>query len=164
MEKKTEEAALKLDHNELTEKVKLLEAVVQNMFQNLIRLDREVGELRNINKSKDISEKASIKQLSIKEKEYQSKEETTPKEGKKVTNPKLGEFKEDKLNDHLKCDKCEYSCKKSSFMIKHMNTKHGSDHVEKEYNSTKQENTSTDKNKITGKETKTLKVLQEKSE
>ena len=49
------------------------------MFQNLIRLDREVGELRTINKSKDITEKASIEQLSTKEvniseKEYQNKE------------------------------------------------------------------------------------------
>ena len=65
--------------------MKLLEAVVQNMFQNLIRLDREVGELRTINKSKDITEITSIKQLSIKgvnisEKEYQSKKETTSKE------------------------------------------------------------------------------------
>ena len=79
MEKKMEEAALKVEHNELKEKVKLLEAVVQNMFQNLIRLDREVGELRTINKSKDITEKASIEQLSTKEvniseKEYQNKE------------------------------------------------------------------------------------------
>ena len=85
MEKKMEEAALKVESNELKEKVKLLEAVVQNMFQNLIRLDREVGELRTINKSKDITEITSIKQLSIKEvnileKEYQSKKETTSKE------------------------------------------------------------------------------------
>ena len=89
-----EEAALKVEHNELKEKVKLLEAVVQNMFQNLIRLGREVSELRNINKSKDITEKASIELLSIKEvniseKEHQSKEETTLKEVdivKKVNN------------------------------------------------------------------------------
>ena len=48
-------------------------------------------------------------------------------------------------------------------MIKHMNTKDGSDHVETEHNSTKQENTSTYKlNKITGKDTKTTKVLEEK--
>ena len=119
--------------------------MVQNMFQNLIRLDREVSELRNINISKDITEKASIEQLSIKEvniseKERQSKEETTSKEVdivKKVNNTKLGEFKEDKLNDHLKFDKCDYSGKKSICMMKHMNTKHCSDHVEKIHNSNK---------------------------
>ena len=141
--------------------MKLLEAVVQNMFQNLIRLDREVGELRTINKSKDITEITSIKQLSIKEvnileKEYQSKKETTSKEVdmiKKGNNQKLGEIKEDELNDHLKCDKCDYTCKKSNFMIKHMSTKHCSDHVEKYHNSDKKENTSDEKfDKITGKE------------
>ena len=127
--------------------MKLLEAVVQNMFQNLIRLDREAGELRTINKSKDITEKASTKLLSIKEvtipeKEYQSKEETISKEVgiiKKVNNPKLSNFKEDKLNDHFKCDNCDYSCKKSNLMKKHMNTKHCTDHLEKDHNSDKKE-------------------------
>ena len=165
MEKKMEEAALKVEHNELKEKVKLLEAVVQNMFQNLIRLDREVGELRTINKSKDITEKASTKRLSIKEvtipeKEYQSKEETISKEVdiiKKVNNPKLSNFKEDKLNDHFKCDNCDYSCKKSNVMKKHMNTKHCTDHLEKDHNSDKKENMSNEKiDKITGKD-KTIK-------
>ena len=62
-----------------------------------------------------------------------------------VNNPKLGEFKEDKLNDHLKCDKCDYIGKKSNFMIKRMNTKHCNYHVEKDHNSDKKENTSNEK-------------------
>ena len=48
-------------------------------------------------------------------------------------------------------------------MIKHMSTKHCSDHVEKYHNSDKKENTSDEKfDKITGKD-KTSKMLKEKS-
>ena len=44
---------------ELKEKVKLLEAVIQNVFQNVIRLDTEISELKTKSKSKDITEKTS---------------------------------------------------------------------------------------------------------
>ena len=50
-------------------------------------------------------------------------------------------------------------------MMKHMNTKHCSDHVEKTHNSNKKENKSNDKlGKITGKDEikQTSKVLYEK--
>ena len=30
----------------------------------------------------------------------------------------------DKTNDDLKCEMCEYSCKKRNMLIKHINTKH----------------------------------------
>ena len=80
-------------------------------------------------------------------------------------NGKVVAFEEDKINDYLKYDKCDWSCKKINYMIKHMNTKHCSDHVEKTHNSNKKENTSNDKlDEITDKDEikQTSKVLKEK--
>ena len=80
-----------------------------------------------------------------------------------VNNPKLGEFKEDKLNDHLKCDKCDYIGKKSNFMIKRMNTNHCNYHVEKDHNSDKRRIRQM-KNQIKSQaKIKTSKILKEKS-
>ena len=42
---------------ELKEKVKLIEAVIKNLFQNVIRLDKEISELKTKSKSEDITEK-----------------------------------------------------------------------------------------------------------
>ena len=61
MEKKMEELELKAENSEMKDKVKLLEAVVQKMFVNIIQLEAKVSELKTIIKEKDIIEEASVK-------------------------------------------------------------------------------------------------------
>ena len=50
----------KTEGSELKEKVKPLEAVIQNMFQNVIRLGAKISELKAKTKSKNITEKQLI--------------------------------------------------------------------------------------------------------
>ena len=110
------------------------------MFLNILKIGKEVGELKTVNKSKYIPEKSNIKlkstkEITILEDEYQSKEENIVKDVdtlQKINNTKTVEINEDKLNDNLKHDKCDYSCKKSNTMKKHINTKHCNFYLEKE--------------------------------
>jgi hypothetical protein len=109
-DKKVEEVALKIKDNELNEKVNLLETVVQKMFLNILKLEKEVSELKTLNKSRDIPEKENTEQkvtkdVTILEDEYQSKEETTVKDVdtlQRINNTKTAEINEDKLDDNLK--------------------------------------------------------------
>ena len=78
MEKKMEELELKAENSEMKDKVKLLEAVVQKMFVNIIQLEAKVSELKTIIKEKDIIEEASVKDDII-EAECKSNQEKTNK-------------------------------------------------------------------------------------
>ena len=129
---------------ELKEKVKLLEAVIQNLFQNVIRLDKEISELKTKTKSKNITEKTSDEHKltdtvnSSKEK-CKSKQENIVKEAGTskeviISKPSAVEVKTDNTEQHanLQSDVCEYTCKKKNTMEKHMNIKHNSNHIAKE--------------------------------
>ena len=101
-----------------------MEAVIQNMFQNVIRLDAEISELKAKAKRKDITEKTAVQlestdTVNSSEEKCQSKQEIIVKEVdiiKKViiSKPSKVEVIKDKAEQHddLKCDMCEYMCKK----------------------------------------------------
>ena len=108
MEKKMEELDIKVVNSEMKDKVKLLEAVVQKMFVNIIQLEAKVNELKTVIKDKDMIEEASGKD-DILEAEYKSNQEKQIKTKQNIIN---------------KCDKCNYSCKKINMMKEHMETKH----------------------------------------
>ena len=113
---------LHTEDTELKEKVKLLEAVVQKMFLNVINLEAELN-----NKKITIKDKTIIVESIGEEAECKSKEEKTVMED--GSNKKLPEVevKKDKgkHNQDLKCEICDYSCKKTNMMKKHVNMKHG---------------------------------------
>ena len=96
------------------------------MFQNVIRLDAEISELKAKAKSKDITEKTAVQlestdTVNTSEEKCQSKQEIIVKEVdiiKKVivSKPSTVEVIKDKAEQHddLKCDMCEYMCKKKT--------------------------------------------------
>ena len=112
--------------SELKEKVKLLEAVIQNMFQNVIRLETEISELKTKSKSKDITEKTSDEPKSTdtvnsSEEKCKSKQENIVKEVDTtkeviISKPSAVEVKTDNTEQHanLQYDVCEYTCKKKT--------------------------------------------------
>ena len=101
---------------ELKEKVKLLEAIIQNVFQNVIRLNTEISELKTKSKSKDITEKTSD--------EPKSKDMVNSSEVMEVdttkevlsSKPTAVEVKKDNTEQHayLQWDVCEYTCRKKN--------------------------------------------------
>ena len=105
---------------ELKEKVKHLEAVIQNMFQNVIRLNAKICKLKRKTKIKDITEKTSVElestdTVNSSEEKCQSKQEIIVKKVdtiKKViiSKPSTIEIIKDKAEQHddFKCDVCEY--------------------------------------------------------
>ena len=104
---------------EINEKVKWLEDVGQKMFLNVIKLEAKVKVSPTIPKGKVISEETD-----------KNRQESYEKEDN--TNKKVYSFggKKDKGKQEvdLKCDMCEYTCKKRNKLTKHMNIKH-SDHT-----------------------------------
>ena len=99
------------------------------MFVNVIKLEAEVNELKtkikNINIIKEpvfVSEHTDDR--NIKDAESKSSQETTVYGDDTTAEVKISKNKQ-KMD--LKCDICNYSCKKKSVMKKHMEMKH-SDH------------------------------------
>ena len=107
--------------NELNEKVKMLEAVVQKMFINIVKLEAEVGDLKSKCKTKDITDKTA---LWIFEAKWKEQQENAEKETATAKCPLQDQQDMVKDNDELKCDMCSYRCKKKNILVKHMNTKH----------------------------------------
>ena len=114
--------------NELNEKVKMLEAVVQKMFINIIKLEAEVSDLKSKCKTKDITNETALKIVEAKWKDQQENAEKETVTDKEVIQSKqcLLQAPQDmvKENDELKCDMCNYRCKKKHILVKHMNTMH----------------------------------------
>ena len=113
---------LQPEDTELKEKVKLLEAVVQKFFLNVINLDDELN-----NKKITIKDKAIIVESIGGEAECKSKEEKDVMEDGNNKKPPTFEVKKDKgkHNQDLKFEICNYRCKKMNMMKKHVNMKHG---------------------------------------
>ena len=94
----------------------MLEAVVQKMFLNIIKLEAEVNEL-----------KANTKNII---KETDGKDNLSTKKSSKeniLSSKPLNEIEQkdvSKSNDEFKCEMCEYSTKKRNMLNKHMNSKH----------------------------------------
>ena len=114
------------EDSEMKEKVKLLEAVVQKMFLNVIKLEAEDNELKTKIKNRDIIEEPVFvsehtDNHNIKNAESKSSQERTVNEDDATAAVKIGEGKQ---NMDLKCDLCDYSCKKKNMMKKHMKIKH----------------------------------------
>ena len=116
------------EDSEMKEKVKLLEAVVQKMFLNVIKLEAEVNELKNKIKKDIIEEPVFVSEHTddhnIKDAESKSSQERTVNEDDTTAAVKISEGTQ---NMDLKCDLCDYSCKKKNMIKKHMKIKH-SDH------------------------------------
>ena len=126
-EKKFEALELKVNEMaegcELKEKVKLLEAVFQNLFQNVIRLDTEISELKTKTKSKDSTEKTSDEpkptdMVNSSKEKCKSKQENIVKEADTteeviISKPSAVEVRTINTEQHsnLQCDVCEYTCK-----------------------------------------------------
>ena len=112
--------------SELKENVKLLDAVIQNMFQNVMRLDAEIRELKAKAESKDITDKTALQFISThrvnsSEEKCQSKMEIIAKEVDIVKKVIISKQPTDQAEQHddLKCDMCEYMCKKKKHNKKH---------------------------------------------
>ena len=118
----------KTEGSELKEKVKHLEAVIQNMFQNVVRLDAEISELKSKAKNKYITEKTAG---------FFNQQTWLTVQKVIISKPSTAELITDQAEQHddLKCDMCEYLCKKKNIMKKHMNTKHNHNSIAKECSS-----------------------------
>ena len=119
------------EDTEMKEKVKLLEAVVQKMFLNVIKLEAKVTDSTTKHKSIVTSEEAAD-EVNMLDSECKNRPEINRKEDnteskESSSNPstvldKKDEGKQEEVD--LKCDMCQYTCKKRKMLIKHMNTKH----------------------------------------
>ena len=91
-------------------------------FLNVINLEAELN-----NKKITIKDKAFIVEAIGEEAECTSKEEKTVREDGNIKKPPTVEVKKDngKHNQDLKCEICDYSCKKMNMMKNHVNIKHG---------------------------------------
>ena len=106
------------------------------MFLNVIKLEAKVTDSTAKPKSKVISEETAGK-VNIFSSECKNKPERNEKEDntdKKVLNSKpsivldkMGKGKQEEVD--LKCEVCQYTCKKRNQLNKHMNTKHNITHV-----------------------------------
>ena len=113
------------EDSQLKEKVQLLEAVVQKMFVNVIQLEAKIN-----NKKITIKGKEIIEEDIGEETEHKSNlVKTVGEDGTNIKlnyKPPLVEVEQDKCkqNNDLKCEICDYSCKKINMLKKHMNMKH----------------------------------------
>ena len=108
-----ENVTVNTDDTELKDKVKMLEAVVQKMFLNIIKLEAEVQDFKAETKNKIKETDDILTGKTSKEKMLSSKpvNEVDVKDTSKSS-------------DDFKCEMCEYSSKKRNMLNKHMNTKH----------------------------------------
>ena len=113
------------EDSELKEKVKLLEAVVQKMFVNVIQLEAKINNKKiSIKDNKIIEESTGVKV------ECKNKQEKTVREDGANQNPNYITQKVEanhingKQSNDLECEMCDYSCKKLNIMKKHINMKH----------------------------------------
>ena len=101
------------------------------MFLNVIKLEAQVTDSTTKPKGKVISEETAGK-VNILNSDCKNKTEITEKEDnadKKIVDSKLHTVvdKNDKCRQeevNLKCDMCQYTCKKRNALNRHMNTKH----------------------------------------
>ena len=116
--------AVLTEERELKEKVKILEAVVQKMFVNVIKLDAEIN-----NKKVTIKDNYIIVDANDDKTECKSKQENSFREDgnnqKPNYKPPTVEVRQanDKQNNDLKCEMCDYKCKNINTMKKHVNMK-----------------------------------------
>ena len=111
-----ENVTVNKEDTDMKDKVKMLEAVVQKMFLNIIKLEAEVNELKGETKN-------VIKEKDVKDNLLRGK---TSEENILLSKPINETDQKDvsKLNDDFKCEMCEYRSKKRNMLNKHMNTKH----------------------------------------
>ena len=110
-----ENVTVNTEDTHMKDKVTMLEAVVQKMFLNIIKLEAEVTELKV--KTKNIIKEADVKDNFLTGKK--SKENILSSKPLNTIDQK----DVSKSNDDFKCEMWECSTKKRNMPNKHMNTK-----------------------------------------
>ena len=105
--------------------MKLLEAVVQKMFENVIKLDAGINKKKIKIKDNDTIVEANDDKTVCKSKQENSFREDGNNQ-KPNYKPPTVEVRQDKdkQNNDFKCEMCDYKCKNINTMKKHVNMKH----------------------------------------
>ena len=112
------------EERELKEKVKLLEAVVLKMFVNVIKLDAEINNKNVTIKDNNIILEANDDKTECKRKKEISFREDGNNQKPNYKPPTVKVRQDnDRLNNDLKCEMCDYKYKNINTMKKHVNMK-----------------------------------------
>ena len=127
---KHKEPTSNIEQDQLKEKVKQLEKVLQAMTRKVLNLEEEIVKIKKdgVGGAGKVKERVSeVMKGKSEDKGFKPKRSSTPKDKDVVKKATQTEHEKDVLS----CSKCEYVTKKEVFLKKHNNTKH-QDHICKE--------------------------------